>query len=314
MNKRVYGVLGVSSIMSNWNADFTGYPKTISTGETYGSDKAFKYPLKKLWENQGEKVLYIKSFKLSSNKNGNTELIPRSLKERYEYLFQVDDLKKCKDTKEVLTNLFNTIDVKNFGATFAESGMNISITGAVQFGQGFNKFDETDPQEQQILSPFRDSTKTTDEKGEAKNSTLGTKIVSNEAHYFYPFVVNPDAYNEFVEMEVTNGYEESDYQKFKKDSLVSATAFVTNSKEGCANEFGLFIETDKHLYLPNLTEYINFEKAEKQNIISINLKNIISGIESQIQSIEIYYNPMTTKIICDVDQVKYFNIVSRKEV
>ena len=30
MDKRVYGVLGVSSIMANWNADFSGYPKTTS--------------------------------------------------------------------------------------------------------------------------------------------------------------------------------------------------------------------------------------------------------------------------------------------
>lgn len=60
MNKRVYGVLGISSIMANWNADFTGYPKTTSNGDIFGSDKAFKYPMKKMWENSGEKVLYIK--------------------------------------------------------------------------------------------------------------------------------------------------------------------------------------------------------------------------------------------------------------
>ena len=33
MNQRVYGVVGISSIMANWNADFTGRPKTISTGD-----------------------------------------------------------------------------------------------------------------------------------------------------------------------------------------------------------------------------------------------------------------------------------------
>lgn len=314
MNKRVYGVLGVSSIMSNWNADFTGYPKTTTSGETYGSDKAFKYPMKKMWDNQGEKVLYIKSMRFETDKKGETNLIPRSLKERYEYLFDIKDLKECKDIKEVLVNLFNTIDVKNFGATFAESGMNISIPGAVQFGQGFNKYGDTDPQEQQILSPFRDASKATDEKGEAKNSTLGTKIVSDEAHYFYPFVVNPDAYNEFTKLEVTQGYTEEDYQIFKETALVSATAFVTNSKEGCDNEFGLFIETDKHLYLPNLTEYILFEKGDNQNIIYVNLKEVLNGIESQIQTIEICYNPVTTLINCDIEGVKYFNIVTRKEV
>lgn len=313
MNKRVYGVLGVSSIMANWNADFTGYPKTTTSGDTYGSDKAFKYPMKKMWENQGEKVLYIKSMKLATKK-GEVDLIPRSLKERYEYIFQIDDLKKVKDKTEVLKNLFSAIDVKNFGATFAESGTNISITGAVQFGQGFNKYAETEPQEQQILSPFRDATKTTDEKGEAKNSTLGTKIVSDEAHYFYPFVVNPDAYNEFVQLGVTEGYTNADYLKFKETALVSATAFVTNSKEGCDNEFGLFVETDQYLYLPNLTEYIKFEKGADQNTITVSLKEVLKGIESQIQTIEIYYNPFTTHIDCDYEGVRYFNIISRKEV
>ena len=78
------------------------------------------------------------------------------------------------------------VDVKNFGATYAESGNNIAITGAVQIGQGFNVYDLTEPQEQQILSPFRDASKEEDSGEEAKNSTLGTKIVSDEAHYLFP--------------------------------------------------------------------------------------------------------------------------------
>lgn len=32
MDKRVFGVLGIVSRMSNWNADFSGYPKTTSDG------------------------------------------------------------------------------------------------------------------------------------------------------------------------------------------------------------------------------------------------------------------------------------------
>ena len=47
MDKRVYGVIGISSIMANWNADFTGYPKSMQNGDVYGSDKALKYPMKK---------------------------------------------------------------------------------------------------------------------------------------------------------------------------------------------------------------------------------------------------------------------------
>lgn len=196
MNKRVYGVLGISSIMANWNADFSGFPKTTSDGATFGSDKALKYPMKKMWDNEGKKVLYIKSMKLSDpGKKGEISLIPNSLRERYEILYGASDL---KDVTVVLKNLMNCIDVKNFGATFAETGSNISITGAVQIGQGFNKYEDTHPEEQQILSPFRDEkAKKNDE--DAKNSTLGTKIVSNEAHYFYPFVINPMAYKEFFQ-------------------------------------------------------------------------------------------------------------------
>lgn len=308
MNKRVYGVLGISSIMANWNADFTGYPKTISTGEIFGSDKAFKYPMKKQWDNNGEKVLYIKSMILSKDKDA-VSLVPRTLKERYEYLFGIEDLSKCKDVSEVLKNLFTAVDVKNFGATFAEAKMNISITGAVQFGQGFNKYPESEAQEQQILSPFKDGT-----DADAKNSTLGTKIVSDEAHYFYPFVINPHAYDEFVKLGVTDGYTEGDYLQFKDTSLSSATAFATNSKEGCENEFGLFVETEPTLYLPNLTEYIEFEKGEDKNTISIHLRDLLEDVKSKVLNIEVYYNPHTTMIDCDLSDVHYYHIVTRKEV
>ncbi|MCI9370493.1 MAG: type I CRISPR-associated protein Cas7 [Lachnospiraceae bacterium] len=315
MKKRVYGILGISSIMSNWNADFSGYPKTTSAGEVYGSDKAFKYPMKKMWENQGEKVLYIKSMKLSDDKKNGVSLVPKTIDERYKQLFPDSELNsKKKDIKEVLENLFQAVDVKNFGATFAVKEINISITGAVQFGQGYNKYEGTEAQEQPILSPFRDGTKTTDEKGEAKNSTLGTKIVSDEAHYFYPFTVNPVAYKEFTELGVTEGYTEEDYKKFKKTALVAATAYATNSKEGCENEFGLFVETEEDLYLPNMSEYIIFSKGDKKNTISLDCGLILNEVKERIKKIEIYYNPLTTIIKTDIEGAEYYNIITGKEV
>ena len=316
MNKRVYGVLGVSSIMSNWNADFSGYPKTTSDGTVFGSDKAFKYPIKKMWQNMGEKVVYIKSMRLEEGKKGEVSLIPKSLKEQYENIFKVEDLKKQNNTKEVLQNLFQAIDVKNFGATFAEAGNNISITGAVQIGQGMNKYEDTDVQEQPILSPFRDGTKATEEKGEAKNSTLGTKIVSDEVHYFYPFVINPLAYKEFIELGVTEGYTEEDYKKFKEASICATTSYATNSKIGCENEFGLFIETDIDMYLPNLSSYIEFKKGndgEKNKIIII-CDELINSMKEKIKSIEVYYNPYTTEIDTKIEGVHFYNIITQKEV
>lgn len=318
MDKRVYGILGIASRMSNWNADFTGYPKTTSSGDVFGSDKACKYPIKKMWEQNGEKVLYIKSIKLQKNKKGETELLPRSLKERYEYIFNVEDLKKNKDSREVLTNLFNAIDVKNFGATFAEEGNNISITGAVQIGQGFNKYAGTNAEEQQILSPFRDATekpgkKKNEDKEEAKSSTLGTKIVSNEAHYFYPFAINPSAYDQFKEIEVTEGYTEEDYKKFKEAAMVAATSFSTNAKIGCENEFALFVETEKDLYLPDLSQYVDFEKGQEKNKIILKCNQLLNGLQNRIHNVEIYYNPYTSVVEHSIEKAKKFNIFTKQE-
>ena len=85
MNKRVYGVLGISSVMANWNADFSGFPKTTTKGQFFGSDKALKFPMKKMWEEQGYPVLYIKSMKLDGKKQ---ELLPRTFKYKVIYSFK----------------------------------------------------------------------------------------------------------------------------------------------------------------------------------------------------------------------------------
>lgn len=328
MNKRVYGVIGISSKMANWNADFTGYPKTTSNGEVFGSDKALKYPMKKMWDENGEKVLYIKSMTLISKEDKKTKtkevsLVPRTLKERYELLFDIADLKAIKDQTEVYKNLFNAIDVKNFGATFAEEGNNISITGAVQIGQGLNKYDGILADEQQILSPFRDSKdlekkqkakKDDEDIEEAKNSTLGTKIVTTEAHYFYPFSINPLAYKDYKALGFTDGYTEEDYNKFKEAALVSVTSYDTNAKLGCENEFALFVETEKDLYIPNLSQYITFEKGEDKDVIAVNCGKLLNSLGEKIKDIEIYYNPYTTVIESDIEGAKILDIFTKQEV
>ena len=310
MNNRVYGVIGISSVMANWNAAFSGYPKATTGGEVFGSDKALKYPMKKMWEDNGEKVLYIKSIKTDKGKYN-----PMTLKERYEHIFN-ETLDKNKNNLEILRKLFQAVDVKNFGATFAESDANFSITGAVQIGQGFNKYKDSEPQVQNILSPFQDSKATKKNKNneEAKNTTLGTKIVSDEAHYFYPFTINPKAYNEFIEMGVTEGYTEEDYGKFKDAALTSATYFVTNSKVGCENEFALFIETDEDLYLPNLDKFIEFTKGEEKNKVHVNCAELLREVSDRIQKIEIYYNPYTTVVDTEIADITYFNIFTKQVI
>lgn len=295
--KRVYGVIGIKAKMANWNADFTGRPKSTSNGDIFGSDKALKYPMKKMWENEGKKVLYIKSWKEEKD-----AVIPRKLAERYTLLF--DNIDKKTPTKEVYNNLFKAIDVKNFGATFAEEGQNISITGAVQFGQGFNKFDDTNIEVQDILSPFADST-----KDDAKQSTLGTKITVDEAHYFYGFSINPKAYDEYkLLLKDFDGYTQNDYQEFKKVALTSATAYSTNSKFGCENEFALFVECkEDDVYFPDLSDYIEFDSEKK----SIDLSKVEELIKNKFEKVEVYFNPFKLEVNTTLDK---FNIFTQEKL
>jgi CRISPR-associated protein Csh2 len=269
--------------MANWNADFTGRPKSISDGTIFGSDKALKYPMKKMWENEGKNVLFIKSWKEDKG-----SIVPNNLGERYNALFE--EITDKTPTKEVMINLFNAIDVKNFGATFAEKKQNISITGAVQFGQGFNKFDDTNIEVQDILSPFQNSN-----KADSQQSTLGTKITVDEAHYFYGFSINPRNYDEYKTLlgEAFQGYNEADYAEFKRVALVSATSYSTNSKFGCDNEFALFVEChDNETYLPDLSDYLEFDSRTR----SIDLRSI-EKIVGDRATVEVYYNPFKLTVM-----------------
>lgn len=315
MNNRVYGVVAIRSIMANWNADFSARPKTISNGTIFGSDKAFKYPIKRMWQAKGEKVLAIKSYKIDAKNNGEEagKLQPRDLHERYEQIFQTV-LDKNTPSQEILRNLFSAIDVMNFGVTFAEEKQNISITGAVQIGQGFNKYTETQIETQDILSPYRNSS---EKKEAATASTLGSKIVTDEAHYFYPFAINPGNYLEYLDLGIEGfaGYTREAYEQFKQGCLVAATAFHTNSKSGSENEFALFVscKAGSDLYLPNLDRFVDFEKKDGQNtIILTRLAELLRGHEANIDSVEVYYNPLDTSVEFDGLDCRKHDLFGRK--
>lgn len=298
MNKRVYGVVGIKSLMSNWNADMTGNPKTLLSGEIFGSDKAFKYPIKRMWQCQGKKVLYIKAYKIEEKGNEDSgKMQPKDLNERYAELFSALDEKT--PSREVLKNLFSAIDVMNFGATFAEKKQNISITGAVQIGQGYNKYEDTDIEVIDILSPFRNSN---DRSEDAQASSMGKKIVTQEAHYFYPFSVNPNNYDDYLILGIDGfeGYTVEAFEEFKAACLISATAYNTNSKVGCENEFALFLycKPDSQLYLANLDRYVNFSKKNGKNVIDISgLKEHLAGSINQVEKIEVFFNKSEVEFI-----------------
>lgn len=301
-NNRVYGIIAIGAYMANFNADLSGYPKATADNSIFGSDKALKYPMKKMWQLQGDPVLYIKSYKINDDKKNKDEdtaekMQPRDLNERYTQLFGALDEKTASSV--VLGTLFRAVDVMNFGATFAEKKQNISITGAVQICQGFNKYDATSVLSQEILSPFRNSS----EKGEkALATSIGTKIMTDEAHYVYSFSVNPANYDDFIGIaDGFEGYTMEAYDKFKQAARLATTAFNTNSKSGCENELSLFIELKENskLFLSNLDRYVSVVKRDKSVLYDLtSLVQILEPHLDEIETIEVYSNPVCVKVDC----------------
>lgn len=301
MKKRVYGIIGLSSLMSNWNADFTGNPKSTLDGRIFGSDKALKYSFRKLWNDQGRKVLYFKTLKKDN-------LQPMELEEKYEELFgegEKSGSKKAKGDKEliVLSNLFNTVDGKQFGITFpSKKYSQFSVTGAVQIKQGYNFYKNT-VNIQDVLSPFKNSN-----NKDADNSSIGKMIFTDETHYFYPFIINPMAYKEYEKLGLTNGYTEEDYKLFKETALKSVTALNSASKFGCSNEFALFIETDEFLDMPVIDRFLSYEKRtnESKAKIKFKLNSVLELYKKDIKKVEVYYNPDFIEFETDLENVETF--------
>lgn len=304
-NKRAYGIIGVKSKMANWNADFSGRPKTTSNNIIFGSDKALKYSMKQYWKNQDESVFFTSSYK---DEKGN--LSYRDLAETYDHLFNG----KKETTKKVLENLLQTIDIINFGATFAAKGQNLGVTGVVQIGQGLNVFEDTNIEVQDILSPFRASGK--EGKEEKKGKSIGKKIIADEAHYLYSFTVNPENVKEYIGIaDGFQGYTQESYDKFKEASLVSATSLNTNSKFGCYNEFSLFIEFDEKdkVYLPPLEEFVTFSKEEDVSVFDVSgIEDLLNGLSNNY-TFEIYYNPKTVRIE-GAHTAKHLNLYTKTEL
>ncbi|WP_249031070.1 type I CRISPR-associated protein Cas7 [Thermosipho africanus] len=186
--KRCYGIFVLKSENSNWNADFTKYPRRLpdENATIFATDKSAKYAIRKYFVDLGERVFVWRTFK----ENGQ----PKSLEETYKYWEEVlkSEVKKIKikiknEYKEVVDkyDFFNKfIDVKLFGITFAVGDEQMSITGPLQISYGVNRYNVNVPYVVDIASPFRN-------KENDKQTTLGNEIKNLKSYYVYDFVLNP---------------------------------------------------------------------------------------------------------------------------
>ena len=288
---RVFGCAVVKAVNANYNADFSGQPRTLPSGTVYATDKAFKYTVKNYIKDvyDKEKVFYFKSL--------NDKMNPLSLDETYKKYFKDYPKGKDKVKQEVAKNLLSCIDIRLFGATFAGE-TNISLHGPVQVNHGVNVWKENNIYSEQITSPF--ANKANDPEAEKGMTTIGRQAKLEEGHYLHHFSVNPQNLRDIA---ATAGdgcqtLSEDDINKLKEAMRRGATWYDSASKAGCENEMLVWVQLkdDSKIVLPNFTNLIDLkdDKEDGKCVYDFNkLKTLLDGAKGEIASIEVYFNKQT---------------------
>lgn len=294
--KRIFGAAIVKAINSNYNADFSGQPRTLPNGTVYATDKAFKYAVKNYLKDvyTDEKIFYFKRF--------NEEFVPYSLDDAYAKMFPEN--KDTKDKMIVAKDILSCLDIRLFGATFAKKGKSsniaISIHGPVQINHGVNIWSENNIFSEQIMSPFRNP----DEKSEEKQATtLGRQSKLQEGHYLHHFSVNPKNLEEVVKLagEGVNTLTAGDIEKLKEAMSRGVTWYDSSSKAGSENEALIWItlKENSKLVLPNLTQLVEMKPEKRDGKVVLDcekLKAKITEVKAEIETIEIAFNESSMTI------------------
>ncbi len=302
---RVFGAAIVKAINSNYNADFSGQPRTLPNGTVYATDKAFKYTIKNYLKDvySSEKIFYFKRL--------NDDFNPLTLEDAYFKMFNVED---AKDKKVVAKNILSCIDIRLFGATFALSGKKgkvaLSIHGPVQINHGVNVWSENNIFSEQITAPFS----TSGEK-DKEMTTIGRQSKLEEGHYLHHFSVNPKNLEEIVALagEDADNLSEEDINKLKEAMRRGATYYDSASKAGTENEFMIWVQLkeDSKLVLPNFNSLIKMEEEKQDGKVILDLSELSEELQkhnSEIERVEIYRNDTSVIIENKPENAKLYSL------
>lgn len=309
--KRAYGFVVVKAINANYNADFSGQPRTLPSGQIYATDKALKFIVRHfLKDNYPDKKVFVyKRLKDEGN--------PFTLAEAYNDFFDGDA--KNDKKKALINNLLSAIDVRLFGVTFAPKGdgikdKNISIHGPVQINHGVNIWIEGNIYSEQILSPFRNPSEKKDSEERAQ-TTLGRQSRLEEGHYLHNFSINPKNLEEIVRLggQETQTLSDEDILLLKEALRRGATYYDSTTKSGVENEILFYVElkTDSKVVLPNFTEMVKMEdkrEGGKRYFDFSAVKNELDKYKNDIEKIEVYYNKNKVEISNLPENVSEFDL------
>lgn len=311
--KRVFGCAIVKAINSNYNADFSGQPRTLPSGIVYATDKAFKYAVKNYLKEvyRNEKIFYFKTL--------NENLNPLSLHERYVALFgEYPKVTKGKETtlkKEVAKNLLSCLDIRLFGATFADKSTNISVHGPIQVNHGINVWAENNIYTEQITSPFSNKSDESDADAEPGMTTIGRQSRLEEGHYLHHFSINPQNLDDLANVIGTDAkkLEDDDITKLKEAMRRGVTWYDSASKAGCENEMLVWVQLKENskAVLPSFSTLVKLNPTKddcKYVYDFTNLKELLEMHVDDVELIIIYYNKRTCKLYNKPDKAEEIDI------
>jgi len=306
-SNRIYGAALIKAINSNYNADFSGQPRTLPNGIVYATDKALKYAIKNFIKENfpSEKVFYFKRF--------NEEFIPYSLDDAFAAAFPMH--KDEKDKKIIAKDLLSCIDIRLFGATFAKKSKDnvaISIHGPVQITHGVNVWHENNFYSEQIMSPFRNP----NEKNEDNTATtLGRQSRLHEGHYLHHFSVNPKNLEEILELAGNEAktLTADDIAKLKEALQKGVTYYDSAAKAGCENELLVWVilKPESKLVMPNFTQLMKMSKEKVDDNVQLDLaelKKVVDANKNEIEAVEIYINKASIIIVNAPDEAIIKNL------
>lgn len=329
-NHRIFGCALVKAVNSNYNADFSGQPRTLPSGVVYATDKALKYSIKNYLKEFYPKEEFVFYFK-RINHAKKEDAVPFSLIEAFcaknPQLAEIVVPKKKKSTSEteeessdegkltvrlkaskpeVAKALLDCIDIRLFGATFAMKGSDkkdnvaLSIHGPVQITHGVNIWHENNFYSEQIMSPFRNPNENSEDNSA---TTLGRQSRLHEGHYLHHFSVNPKNLEDITELagKDTKTLSADDIAKLKEALQKGVTYYDSAAKAGCENELLVWVtlKSESKLVLPNFTQLMKMEKEKVAGKVQLDLselKTVVEANASEIESIEISLNQASIEV------------------
>lgn len=268
---RVFGAVLVKSFIANYNADFTGSPRTLPNGVVYATDKALKYCIRNFLKKEGEIIFYTTRYKKEN-------MQPLDIDETYIALFgkypkivkdfnKVDKNGKTNWQKEKDKN-YNDFEIEKEADNFVIlkkddkkivlinsderkrkiilqnifKALDIRLFGATFASNEGNISIHGNVQITHGINIYHENNIFTEDitsphrnpnakSEESMQTTIGNQTVLEEGHYLHNFTINPKNSEDLVKLIDNQGYLTTEDIKKFKEAINKGVSYLDSASK-----------------------------------------------------------------------------------